>query len=123
VAEIAFDDGNVVVHLGVWEQLGAFHKTLRIPFGHVSAVWTSATPRHELRGLRAPGTGLPGAVLLGTWRTRNTKDFAAIYRNRPALIVELHDDEFDRVVVSVEDPADVMERLTLELRRHHTHDR
>ena len=36
-------------------------------------------PFRELSGLRAPGTGLPGVIALGTWRGRGQKDFAALF--------------------------------------------
>ena len=51
--------------------------------------WARAQVVGELRGLRAPGTGIPGVIALGTWRSKGAKDFAAVYRGGPAVVVEL----------------------------------
>jgi hypothetical protein len=46
-------------------------------------------------------------ISLGTRRGGGIRDFAAVYGNRPAVVVELEGAEFDRLVVSVHDPAEV----------------
>jgi hypothetical protein len=59
---------------------------------------------------RAPGTGFPGRVALGTCRRRGgTKDFIADYRGRPAVIIDLDQDMagYGRLIVSVDSPDDV----------------
>jgi hypothetical protein len=61
----------------------------------------------ELRGMRAPGTGVPGQVALGTWRHRRGKDFVALYRGRPAVIVRLRGAPFQRLLVA-DDDADAV---------------
>ena len=64
-------------------------------------------PFRELHGIRAPGTGVPGVVALGTWRHRGGKDFAVVYRGGPAVIVELEGTRYRRLLVSAHD-ADVV---------------
>ena len=115
MAVVELINGVLTLQLSGFERIGALHPSFQIPLEHVTSVRVSDTPNKELRGLRAPGTGVPRVVLLGTWRSRQTKDFAAIYRNRPSLVLELHDEEFDRVVVSVDQPEQIAERLGREL--------
>jgi hypothetical protein len=64
-----------------------------------------------LRGVRAPGTGIPGVISLGTRRATGVRDFAAVYRNRPALVIDLDGAGFNRLIVSVDDPAAVAASL------------
>ncbi len=56
--------------------------------------------RAAVRGLRAPGTGVPGRVALGTWRRWHGKDFVAAYRHDPGVVIDLVDQPYDRVVIS-----------------------
>jgi hypothetical protein len=53
-----------------------------------------------LRGVRAPGTGIPYVVLLGTMRFKEGKDFTAIYKRKPVKIYEFSAGEFKRWIVS-----------------------
>jgi hypothetical protein len=61
--------------------------------------------------MRMPGTGWPGAIALGTWRYGGGKDFAALYRGGPALIVELAGAEFRRLLVSSHNAVTVRDSL------------
>ena len=107
MARIGYDGDELVVHLGWLEKLGAFRGDVRVPRSSIRDVRASDRPWSELRGMRAPGTGFPGVISLGTRRGGGIRDFAAVYGNRPAVMVELEGAEFDRLVVSVHDPAEV----------------
>ena len=49
----------------------------------VTAVRVVDDPWPELRGMRAPGTGLPNVIAVGTRRGGFGKDFAAVHGNGP----------------------------------------
>ena len=67
-------------------------------------------PWSELRGIRAPGAGVPGIISLCTRRGHGVHDFAAVYGQRPALVVEMTGVSFDRIVVSCADAAEAAAR-------------
>ena len=50
-------------------------------------------------------------IALGTWRSKGAKDFVAVYRGGPAVVVELEGAEFRRLVVSAHDAVAVAESL------------
>ena len=102
---------ELVVLLNDLEKAGAFRGNVRVPAAAVRDVRVSESPFRELRGLRSPGTGWPGVIALGTWRGGGGKDFAALYRGGPAVVVELEGAEFRRLLVSAHDAADVVEAL------------
>jgi hypothetical protein len=56
-------------------------------------------------------------IALGTRRGSFGKDFAAVYRDRPAVVVELDGTEFSRLVVCVEDPDATAAAVESALRR------
>lgn len=60
-----------------------------------------------VRGLRAPGLGVPGHRKVGTWRSRSggrwRRALVSVRRAAPAVVVELDDQRFDALVVAVGD--------------------
>lgn len=103
MAELRVNGTELVVALSELERLGAFRGDIRVPLTAVRAVRVADEPRPELRGVRAPGTGIPGIIALGARRGEG-HDFAAVYHDRPAVVVELEGATFDRLVISVDNP-------------------
>jgi hypothetical protein len=102
VARLDVDRDAVVVRLSLLERLGAFLASEpRAPASAVQSVRVSDDPWHELRGIRAPGTGWPGVIALGTWRFSGRRDFIAVYgRKQKAVVVELDGGDYARFVVT-----------------------
>jgi hypothetical protein len=105
---LAVEDDRVVLHLSLLERIGGMvGGDIDVPRSAVTAVRVAADPSRELRGIRSPGTGWPGVIALGHRRGKGVHDFAAVYRNRPSIVVELRGQRFDRLVVSCDDPEAV----------------
>ncbi|MDX6705248.1 MAG: hypothetical protein QOI48_1094 [Solirubrobacteraceae bacterium] len=104
MATLTPDDDSLLLRLSTLEKLGALHGDVRVALSAVQAIDAVQNPFRELRGIRAPGTGLPGQIALGTWRYRGGKDFVAIYRGKPGLIVRLRGAPFQRLLVSADEP-------------------
>ncbi len=112
MATLRREGGEIVLKLNDLEKAGALHGDIRVPASSVRAVRVTLMPFRELRGLRWPGTGLPGVIALGTWRWGGGRDFAAVYRGGPAVVVELDGAAgYDRLIVSAHDAADVVAAL------------
>ena len=99
------------------ESLGALHRPVRVPLESVVSVEPSESLRSRLRGLRAPGTGIPGVVALGTWRYSGGKDFAAVYRGR-GVVVELSGAPWQRLLVSTSEPRGLAQRIESQRQPH-----
>ncbi|MEA2185030.1 MAG: hypothetical protein QOK16_41 [Solirubrobacteraceae bacterium] len=104
MATLTPDDDSLLLRLSTLEKLGALHGDVRVALSAVQAIDAVQHPFRELRGIRAPGTGLPGQIALGTWRYRGGKDFVAIYRGKPGLIVRVRGAPFQRLLVSADEP-------------------
>jgi len=112
MARVGREGDELVVRLNDLEKAGALRGDVRVPLSAVRAVTVSERPFRDLRGIRAPGAGLPGVIALGTWRYRGGKDFAALYRGGPALVVELDEDApYRRLLVSAHDAVALREEL------------
>lgn len=107
MATLSAENGELVLRLSRREKLGAFHGDIRVPLSSVQDVRVSRRPFAEVRGTRAPGTGMPRVIALGTWRDRKGKEFVALYRGKPGVIVDLRDAPYRRLIVAADDPEAV----------------
>ncbi|HEY6378519.1 MAG TPA: hypothetical protein VI316_04995, partial [Candidatus Dormibacteraeota bacterium] len=89
MASLVVDRDQLVVHLSLLEKVGALRGDVRVPLAAVHDVHVSDNPCARLRGMRAPGTGWPGVIALGTRRGRGVRDFAAVYGKGEGVVVEL----------------------------------
>ena len=110
MACLVVDGRNLVVRLSPMEKLGALHGSIRVPLDNITAVVASNAMWRELRGLRMPGTGLPGVIALGTWRYRGGKEFVAVYRST-GVVVTLAGSEWKRLVVSSRVPHRICQEI------------
>jgi hypothetical protein len=103
---VTIDRDVIRITLHGWERVWALKGGVTIPLAHVRSV--AIAPR-DLRpkGLRAPGSYLPGVITAGTWRWRGVKEFWSVRHKSKALALELSDDNYTRVVVEVDDPTRV----------------
>ena len=104
MVEVSSDQSFLRVHLRPMEKLGAFHGDVLVAVDRITRVRVVADAWSELRGIRAPGTGWPGVIALGTRRGTFGKDFAAVYGHRPGVVIEMSNAEFERIIVSCDDP-------------------
>lgn len=116
MAQLVIVGHDLVVRLSLMEKAGAFHADVRIPLASVRSVRVADDPWSELRGIRAPGTGLPGVIALGTRRAAGVRDFAAVYSHTPAVVVEAAGAEFDRLVISSQTARVDADRIDAALR-------
>ncbi len=94
---------ELVLELSFWERLGACHSSIHVPKSELLSIHVMANPWNRVEGMtgmRAPGTGMPGVIMLGTLRTRGGKDFAAVYGRRPAKVYTFKSGEFGRWIVT-----------------------
>ena len=83
------------------EKLGAFgnsptaNVTNLVTYFREENPWTVKT----MRGIRAPGTGIPYVIMLGTMRHPKGRDFCVVYKRRPVLVLEFRNEKFQRWVI------------------------
>lgn len=80
---------------------------------HIRSVAITDDPWIWIRGIRSPGVGLPLVVAVGTWKFHGGKDFLAIKRKRQAVVIDLIDDEFSRVIMTTNHAPDLIASLKL----------
>jgi hypothetical protein len=113
VAGLSVESDELVLTLSAVEKVEGFHGSIRVPVSTVRDVRSVADPWSELRGIRAPGTGVPGVIAVGTRRGSDIRDFVAVHGHGPAVVIDMDGAEFGRFVVT----DDNAQALATELRR------
>jgi hypothetical protein len=95
-------NSELVLQLSTWEKIGGLHSNPKADVDSLVSVTSSQNPwsKEVLKGVRAPGTGIPYVILLGSMRYSGGKDFTAIYGKGPVDIYEFSSGEFKRWIVS-----------------------
>ncbi len=83
------------------ENLGAFWRDPKSEIANLVSVNPHSNPWtvEVLRGIRAPGTGFPFLIMLGTMWHRRGRDFWVVYKRRPVLVLEFKGPGFKRWVI------------------------
>jgi len=105
MAKVVRIGDQVKLSLTFWEKLGGLHLepvmniSEIISIEYVNDPWNSKT----MRGMRAPGTGFPYWIMLGTLRNfRGWKAFCAIYKRKPAVIINFKSGPFNSWIFTAE---------------------
>ena len=113
MSELEITDLTVTLRLSMLEKVGAVHGDLSVPRSSVRSAVAVPDAWQEVHGIRAPGYGMPGHAMLGTWRTDGGKDFVDVRHGDPGVVVELDGQDFARIVLSLptSDEAQAVARL------------
>jgi len=109
MATIGIVGTDLVVSLSPLEKILALHGDLRVPLSTVELACSEPHPWRALRGIRAPGTGVPGLIAYGTYQHGDGQDFALILAGVPVVGVDLRPGgRFDRLLISTRRPDAVL---------------
>ena len=106
MVRVTCDGDQVVVRVLGWHVLWACRRTLTVARRCVRSVQMArdaGITRPE--GLRCPGTYIPGIIAAGTYRRRGGTAFWDVRHLDRAVVFDLDDAPWARLVVEVEDPA------------------
>jgi hypothetical protein len=112
------DDRLLVRPVGL-VRLWALSSGVDVPVSSIAdvGVSTRAEIPRGARGLRAPGTHLPGVMTAGTFRSRGEKALWMVGRSDKVLVIELHGEPYRHLIVQVEDPEAATEALRAAMNR------
>lgn len=98
---IRISNETIGYELSLLEIIGAFGLPPKAKLSNLVSVSYEADPwtPKVLRGIRAPGTGFPYLIMLGTMRHRRGKDFCVVYKREPVLVLDFQNEKWARWVV------------------------
>jgi hypothetical protein len=106
-------DGNLQIEFSLKEQLLAarLHKLWQIPLTHIEQA-TTTEPQNNWKELRAPGSFVPGIIKAGTYYTDRGKEFWYVNRNTNYLTIELQDESYKRIILTIDNNELWQQQLT-----------
>jgi hypothetical protein len=111
------DGGDLVLRLTLREKVAALRGDVRVPVSAVRSVEVVDEPLRAVRGIRAPGVGIPAGAKVGTWRRRGGPTFAVVWGGGPGVRVRLDGQRYAELVVTVPDPRTTAAELRAGARR------
>ncbi|GAA4872324.1 hypothetical protein [Kitasatospora terrestris] len=113
MARLSVTDGTLVVEIEGLDKLWAIKSRIEIPLGNVRGATVDPGIVRESKGLRMGGTHFPGVITAGTFRSGGEWIFWDVRNPAKAVVIELADERYARLVVEVADPraaVDLVER-------------
>lgn len=111
MAKISIDGSDLTVDVEGLDKLWTLKSRLTIPIAHVRGATADPSIAGEPKGWRGPGTHIPGVIVAGTFRQDGQKVFWDIHDMDKAVVIELADDTYQRLVIEVDDPRAAVEMI------------
>ncbi|HLS92309.1 MAG TPA: hypothetical protein VK015_02220 [Microbacterium sp.] len=116
MVRLLVDSETLEVQLAPLERALAHRKeSVRIDRSRIAKVQLTEDPFTWLRGVRSPGSHVPGRLAYGTWKSVFGDDFAAVRLGRPGVVIDLAGDgEFERIVLTTRHGVGLVKALQRE---------
>lgn len=111
MARIDIADHQLTITLGRAGKVWAMRRGLSVPLAHVRGATVDPGAAREPKGRRSPGLHIPGVAAVGTFHREGEKTLWEVYRGTRAIVIQLADESYDRVVVEVDDPRAAVEHI------------
>lgn len=102
MATVTVTPTHLEISLTRGERVGGFLGDRRFPRAAVTGVEIEPDGVRAVKGWRSPGLGLPSRRI-GTWRRHGRKELVSVRRGQPALRIALSGQDFDSVLVGIDD--------------------
>jgi hypothetical protein len=113
MARIELTPKTLVVHITGVDRLLAFKSQLEIPLTHVTGAHANPQiAKTWWKGWKAPGANIPGVVTAGTFYRDGKRMFWDVHDPEKTIVIHLADDQYDALVVEVEEPSATAEWIT-----------
>jgi hypothetical protein len=113
MAQVSIDGSDLIIDVQGLDKIWSLKSRLVIPLAHVRGATADPSITSERKGWRGPGTELPGVIVAGTFHQEGKKVFWDVHKKEKAVVIELEDETYQRLVIEVDDPratVDLIER-------------
>jgi len=103
--DLSIAEGKLMLNVRGADKLWAFRSSLEIPLVHIAGVRADPeVARGWYHGIRMPGTNVPGVITAGTFYRDGKRVFWDVHHPERTIVIDLHDERFNQLVVEVADP-------------------
>ncbi|MEU8232281.1 hypothetical protein AB0C12_22085 [Actinoplanes sp. NPDC048967] len=113
MAHVRIEGGELIVEIEGLNKVWALKSRITVPLSNVRGATVDPGIVREPKGLRSPGTHMPGVIVAGTFHSDGERIFWDVRDAGKAIVIQLDDEEYARLVLEVDDPhaaVDLIER-------------
>lgn len=106
----------LILEVQGWHQLWAFKRRLEIPLANIIQIY--ADPSTKLgwwKGIRLPGTHIPGYIIAGTFYKDGKRTFWDVGNPKNTIVIDLKDEHYNQLIVEVENPKEAVKEIKANL--------
>ncbi|WP_306209883.1 hypothetical protein [Actinoplanes sp. RD1] len=111
MARIDITGDALVVTIEGLDRLWALKSSVTVPLAHVRGATADPGIVRGFKGVRTKGTFVPGLIVAGTFRTGEGRVFWNVRDAAKAVVIELADEEYTRLVIEADDPHATADRI------------
>jgi hypothetical protein len=112
MVEVRLDAEKVIFEVKGPHKLWALKSRLEIPRENIRGARRDPTVVQGSKGWRLPGTHVPGLITARTFHLEGKRIFWDVSNPENAVVVELRGEDYDELVIEVDDPDAVVRLLT-----------
>jgi hypothetical protein len=118
MAKIELTPTTLIVHITGADKFFAIASRLEVPLQHIAGVTASVPEAHQAwHGLRMGGTNLPGVITAGRFLQNGEWAFWDVHDPNKAIAITLHDDDYARLIIGVDDPDATVQAIAAAIPR------
>jgi hypothetical protein len=111
MARVSIAGEDLIVDVEGLDKLWALKSRLTVPLANVRGATADPGIVHDPKGIRAPGTHVPGVIVAGSFYTEGERVFWDVRDSDKAVVIELGDEKYARLVVQVDDPKGTVDMI------------
>lgn len=116
---LSVEENKLLLEVVGWDKLWALKSRLEIPLEHIKNIHTeSHLPMGWFDGIKMGGTAIPNAFRAGTFYQQGEWIFWDIRNPEKAIVIELADERYAKLILEVEDPYAVIAIVEAALAQH-----
>ena len=108
--KLSITNNKLRIELSFAEKFASLKNSFEIPLKNIRFVSTKK-PKAGIFDIRAPGTYIPGLIRAGTYFSKRGREFWFVKKNKNHLIIELADEKYTRIILSIENNKDWERRI------------
>ena len=112
MVSITKQNSNFIFEVKGLHKLWSFRSQLEVPSENVLKAYQDPAKLNKWKGLRFPGTYAPYLITAGTYYLDGSKNFWDVVNEKNCIIVDLKDEEFNSLIIEVEDPQAAIRLLS-----------
>jgi hypothetical protein len=112
VTILSVSGGNLTIEVEGWDKLWSLRSHLVIPVQHVIRIYADANIAESWwKGIRIAGTHVSGVIAAGTFYHDHNWVFWDVHHPEKAIVIDLRDERYEKLIVEVPDPAETVARV------------